>query len=569
MPKAPLRSELEIALNELVAYEEGMRFQGLAVVLAKRRWPELVANERKKDLGLDAYVTREQAADHIGRALACSTTGTYDKLEADAKKVSEKMPGQFQHFIFSTSAKVGVAAKLEWETKVREAFGYVLHVVSREDILTDLTDPDNIALCRTFLRMDIDIEPSISGIVARVRKAASEETGTWLRRLADRPLIELHANRVDSEGSDGGVWGLSDIRDAITTSHRIVLEGPAGCGKTTTLFQVARSLSADSGIVLFIDLPLWVKSGRDFLAFVVGAPAFQREEITTHQLAQVESAVGFRLLLNGWNEVSDAAFEDARLRLTEIERQFPTAGILVATRPHPVAPPLPGATKLRLLPIGRRARTAYVRARLGEDGPAVLEAIMSDPALNDLTLRPFVLSQIISTAASGQTIPKTQVAVMEAAIRRQELAEEHAGPLQSPPLRGTATPFLEGLAFRMVSEGTVQLGAHKAGAAVRAIAFDLAAEGYSSTAAPHDVLNALSAHHVLERFEYPEPGFRFVHQLFQEYYAFRVVRKRYESIKRSGVSSDADRAAFIQTFLNEPAWTEVIIMLAESVKEVA
>jgi hypothetical protein len=48
------RSDIEKALNDLISNEEGMRFQGLAVALAKRRWPGLIASERKADLGADA-----------------------------------------------------------------------------------------------------------------------------------------------------------------------------------------------------------------------------------------------------------------------------------------------------------------------------------------------------------------------------------------------------------------------------------------------------------------------------------------------------------------------------------
>jgi hypothetical protein len=52
---AVLRSDIERALNELISNEGGMAFQGLAVVLGKLRWPELIAQERHKDFGLDAY----------------------------------------------------------------------------------------------------------------------------------------------------------------------------------------------------------------------------------------------------------------------------------------------------------------------------------------------------------------------------------------------------------------------------------------------------------------------------------------------------------------------------------
>ena len=48
---------MERALDELISDEAGMRFQRRAVVLAKMRRPQLIACERKKDLGLDAHAT--------------------------------------------------------------------------------------------------------------------------------------------------------------------------------------------------------------------------------------------------------------------------------------------------------------------------------------------------------------------------------------------------------------------------------------------------------------------------------------------------------------------------------
>ncbi len=57
------RIDIERALDELVSQEEGMRFQGLAVVLGKLRWPELIASERKQDCGLDAYAPASETPD--------------------------------------------------------------------------------------------------------------------------------------------------------------------------------------------------------------------------------------------------------------------------------------------------------------------------------------------------------------------------------------------------------------------------------------------------------------------------------------------------------------------------
>jgi len=65
------------------------RFQGLAVVLAKQKWPDLVACERKWDRGLDAYAPASLAPDAIGKGLASSLTAKLDKIKADAAKVRE------------------------------------------------------------------------------------------------------------------------------------------------------------------------------------------------------------------------------------------------------------------------------------------------------------------------------------------------------------------------------------------------------------------------------------------------------------------------------------------------
>jgi hypothetical protein len=37
------RTEIELALDEMISDETGMRFQGIAVIHAKQMWPELVA----------------------------------------------------------------------------------------------------------------------------------------------------------------------------------------------------------------------------------------------------------------------------------------------------------------------------------------------------------------------------------------------------------------------------------------------------------------------------------------------------------------------------------------------
>src|SRR5688572_3778474 len=131
MANAPMRSQIDAALIDLESHEEGTRFQQLAVVLAKQRWPELIAAERKNDLGLDASVSSAQATDGIGRGVACSITPTYGKLADDAKKVVKNFGDQIQRLVFVTSGKVSTPKKLDWTNRVRENFGLELEVMSR------------------------------------------------------------------------------------------------------------------------------------------------------------------------------------------------------------------------------------------------------------------------------------------------------------------------------------------------------------------------------------------------------------------------------------------------------
>ena len=85
-----LRSDIERALNDLISHEEGMKFQSLAAVLAKKKWPDLIACERKKDLGADALAKASFASDGKGKVLACSITATLGKIRGDARKVKKQ-----------------------------------------------------------------------------------------------------------------------------------------------------------------------------------------------------------------------------------------------------------------------------------------------------------------------------------------------------------------------------------------------------------------------------------------------------------------------------------------------
>ena len=154
------RTEIEKALDEIISNEEGMRFQGIAVVLAKQKWPDLIACERKKDQGRDAHAPSSLAADGIGKVLACSITATLGKINGDAESV-KKYYNDIKVLIFATPQKVTNTTATNWGQEIRDKFGYELVVITREDIISSLMLPSNALICRTQLRIPVPIEAAV------------------------------------------------------------------------------------------------------------------------------------------------------------------------------------------------------------------------------------------------------------------------------------------------------------------------------------------------------------------------------------------------------------------------
>ena len=150
-----------------------MRFQGLAVVLGKKRWPELIARQRKKDLGLDAYAPASLTPEKIGKGLAASITPTLKKIYDDAK-TAKKNFSDLKTLLFVTSAKVGNANRKHWEEAIQKDHGLELHIIEREEIITLMMMPENASLRASFLHLDIDAEPQVADLIDRTRRAADQ-----------------------------------------------------------------------------------------------------------------------------------------------------------------------------------------------------------------------------------------------------------------------------------------------------------------------------------------------------------------------------------------------------------
>lgn len=566
----PLRTEIEKALAELVSNEEGMRFQGLAVVLAKLKWPELIARERKKDLGLDAYIPSSLAQDGIGKGLACSLTATLEKINSDIDSFRETYK-DIQVLVFYTPAKVTSQTAEKWVSAVYDKYKLTLVTVSREDVITDLMVPSNASICRSQLGIQATIEPSIADLIAKTREAISETVQGWLSnpRLFGQPRIGLQAIKLDDDNREtSDTIELSDLHAALQAGRRLVLEAPAGRGKTTTLIQLAEQHQAHGELPFLIDLPVWNRSAIDVLGFVANLREFRSRSISAETLAKLSTVVHFSFLLNGWNEVTDSYSEQAVQAIKDLERSFPRSGIIVVTRSHHIKPPLPGALQIKLRSLSRAQRSEYLEKRLGGHALELDKKLAEDQVLDDLSRTPLILSEVTTLFLSGMEIPRTKIGVLSAMMDFIEGSDKHRHHLTLPPLSGHSRDYLAELAAEMMKNGSVTIAESQARSILSSVSLRLKASGeIAQLPEPMLILGSLCAHHVLERLDYSPVVFKFEHQQFQEFLATIEIKRQLFTLSNGGGTDEERR--FVREYVNQPAWEESLCMIAEELGELA
>ncbi len=556
-------SLINSALDEIILQEAGGRFERLAVAIGKQRWPELIAHQHKRDFGLDAYAPASETPEKVGKGLAASITATLMKVSEDARTGKKNHP-DLKRLLFVTPAKVGNTKRRQWQQAIRKDHGLELLLIEREEIITLMTLPENARLCAIHLYLDFDPDPKVADLIQRTGRAAAAVTRNWAARTKEHPLVDLSAVRLDPNGAESSeVLSLEQIDNTLSQGGRIVLEAPAGRGKTTTLIQLAQRVGSTS-TPFMVELPSWTTSGHMILEHIAGMPEFQAERLTPADLAKVRRTEPFLFLLNGWNEVTESSSAQADIALRDLERDFPGAAIIVATRTHHLSPPLHGASRMRLLRLDREQRAAYLGARLGVKAAELRARIDADASLDQLTRTPFFLSEVATLFESGADIPSTKIGVLSQAVRLQEQREEHRNPLQAAPIHGQQSDYLKALATEMTQRGAVALSEVDARASVAATIVGLMDNGQIERVGAPTVLAGLTAHHLLERIEYPQSEFRFEHQQFQEYYAALGLRARLIDLP----SGDANATArFTAHYVNDPAWTEPLRMIAETFGE--
>jgi hypothetical protein len=380
-------------------------------------------------------------------------------------------------------------------------------------------------ICRDQLGIAPSMPPELEPALKRAQEAAKETADDWDRayRKPWRPVINLKAVKLDEHGYPNEAATMDSLGARLHEGQRIVLEAPAGSGKTTTLVQFARRALSAGGLPFLVDLPEWVSSHRNILAYIADYPAFGARDLDASLLSKLRGKQPPTFLLNGWNEVSLANAGAADAALRDLEQSFPAATIVVTTRLHRLIPSLRDAFRVQLNQLDLSQRNEYLNLALGESAHDLKVKPDSNRTLDSITRTPLILAEVADLYRAGKEIPPTKMGVLGAVLEEIEHSTEHRIALQQAPLPGHASDYLRALSMRMTELGETKIADADARAVVNSVSESLRNAGQIAGAAdPGEILDELSKRHVLLVSHQEEVTFRFRHQQFQEFYAAGV-----------------------------------------------
>src|ERR1700752_36407 len=398
----------------------------------------------------------------------------------------------------------------------------------------------------------------------KAREAARKLIAHWMAavKLGDSEPIVLRAIKLDAQGHEITLVQFADLRSLLQRGGRIIRQGPAGRGKTTTLLQLADSDDPEQ-LHLYVDLPAWIDSGRPILTFLSETPEFQSLGISGEDLAQLSDSMRFVFYLNGWNEISENVFRQAATLLKQLQVSFPLAGVIFATRSVNVGPALSDVVRISLLPLNERERRECIERSGVARSEELIAEIENRPLLDALTRTPLFLSYLIAIFSGGGTLPSTRVGVLSEIVKSIETSTDKQSRLEGDPLWGNASEYLTSLSVAMTVNGATRLSINEARVIVSVVTAALQErKQIVRLREPNSILDALCKHHVLERVDYPI-AFRFQHQQFQEFYASQHLKQELLVVHRE--DNPGSRLNFARQYLNRPIWDEPLQMLAEEI----
>lgn len=557
------RFRIEQGLDRLMDLSRAWEFQNLAFHVMKRLYPGLVLSEWSHDGGEDAFALPGVDASPNTPSVASSLTATLPKVKADCARLRDRGVRP-PHVVFVTPKPVRRTTIDQWKVQIEREFGHGLEVVSRNGLVAELEQPELAWVCREYLGIDAPGAVDAAAIGARARAATGLGLQSWEAQGGDPARhVVLTMRPVEAGGSSDAVSvaTVDIIATGLRGARRLILFGPPGGGKTVTLTQVARALYAGRDTHAPVVLPAaeWSTSGSSLIDFVAAELTLTVEEV--HRLDEAGRLV---LLINGWNEIAEAARTPATHALSTFGRRLPNTGILLTTRLSSDRPALPRAEAFQLDSLSRDARRELIQRADVPDADHLISDLERDDVLDAVTRTPLFLAMAIAIVREGRPLPRSPWALLDGFVHGVEQGEHALAFIEAS--KGQYRRYLADLAAQLTRSGGTSLRADEALGIIGGTSTGLVQEGLVGQ--PPDaraVLQALTAHHLLVATSGPPGTVRFLHQQFQAWAGAEWLGREVAHVRSDG--SGEAVAALQREVLNRPSWNDMIHLLVDRLSQ--
>jgi formylglycine-generating enzyme required for sulfatase activity len=311
---------------------------------------------------------------------------------------------------------------------------------------------------------------------------------------------------------------VADLRTAIRDHRRVILLGDPGSGKTTTLWQLTYAYAEAAKADPRAPLPVFVRLGdytteasfADYLSRQLGplAPYVEPYRASRRLI----------LLLDGLNEMPQASYAERVARIQEALDRYVGETVVVTCRPLDYVVKLKRLQKIEVAPLDEDRIQTFLHQYLGKTaGARLLERMRTrHPSLLAMGRNPYLLLMTAQVyVGAGARLP-TNRAQMFGAFVNTLLDRER----ERHPARWIAADrqkdALAALAYAMQAERGRGTTVERGWAEARL-------DGAISVGDPGAVLYLATSASLLDG---DEASVRFYHQLLQEYFAAREMKRR-------------------------------------------